>query len=320
MPREPEYFKKKGAAAIALWPLSLMWRAAAWARRNLALRPYRAGKPVVCVGNLVSGGSGKTPVTMALAKMFMDDGWRVGIVSRGYGRRCSDVMLVKKDSTVAEVGDEPFEMAVKLPKALIAVGANRAAAARLIEREVDVILMDDGLQNLKLEQDFRIAVFSSFLGVGNGLVLPAGPLREPLSRLAGVDAIVITGNRNPALERELAQYGKPVFNAPWKPRKLKKGLRAAAFAGIGGPEKWFAMLAAQGVDVVHAETFPDHHNYTRVELEKLLAIGLPVLTTMKDFVKIPEDLKPHFTPVYADSQLDTSMFGLLRSTIISRGI
>jgi len=131
---------------------------------------------------------------------------------------------------------------------------------------------------------------------------------------------VITGNRNPSLERELARYGRPIFNAPWKPRKLKKGLKVAAFAGIGGPEKWFAMLAAQGVDVVHAETFPDHHNYTRAELEKLLAIGLPVLTTMKDFVKIPEDLKPRFTPVYADSQPDTSMFGLLRSTIISRGI
>ena len=320
MPKEPLYFKEKGAIACALRPLSLLWRAAGFARRAMAARPYRARVPVVCVGNLVAGGSGKTPVVMALSRQLMGEGFRVGIVSRGYGRRSRGCLLVKEDSTAAEAGDEPLEMALRLPSVRIAVGADRAAAARMLEHEVDVIIMDDGLQNLSLRQDFQIAVFDSQAGFGNGFVLPAGPLREPLSRLSFVDAVVITGGKNPALKRGLERYGRPVFYAVTKMGRLKKGLRAVAFAGIGKPEKFFMSLAAAGVDIVRARAFADHHNYTRAELVKLLAMGLPVLTTGKDFVKIPADLRSRFTPVYMDSQLDTSMLGLLRSTIISLGI
>ena len=320
MPTEPKYFKKKGVIACLLWPLSLLWQASIWIREKLASPPYKSRVPVICVGNLVVGGSGKTPIVITLAEHFINDGLKVGIVSRGYGRKNHQPQLALASSNATDVGDEPLEMATRLPKAIIAVAASRATAAKMVEKKVDLIIMDDGLQHYSLYKDFKIAVFGSQAGYGNGFTLPAGPLREPLSRLKSIDAVVITGPENPALARELSKYGKPVFTAPGKLDKVKKGLKAVAFAGIGNPEKFFNALNAAGVNLLHTKGFPDHHNYTRTELETLLTPGLPVLTTHKDFVKIPTDLKPYFTPVGMTSQLDTSMFSLLRSTIISRGI
>ena len=315
MPNLPRHFKEKGVLAFALWPLSLIWRLAAAASR--LRRPARARVPVICVGNIVVGGTGKTPIVIALAKELQARGLKVGVISRGYGAKVKAPRLARPEGAAGELGDEPLLISRKLDGAPVAVCPNRAAAARLIESEVDVILMDDGLQNRSLAKDFTIAVFDGGFGCGNGFLLPAGPLREPLSALKRVNAIVITGAENKALERRLARFGK-VYAAPSQ-TAAPKIARATAFAGIARPEKFFLGLRAAGIRLTWTRAFPDHHRYSREELEEIVAIarGEKILTTEKDFVKIPRELAAHFTPVGLSLQIPPA---LLKSVISSTGI
>ncbi|MDR2098757.1 MAG: tetraacyldisaccharide 4'-kinase [Rickettsiales bacterium] len=293
-------------AAFLLLPFSLLYMLGDWLNRHMH-RPYRPKARVICVGNLTLGGTGKTPLVIHLAERLMRRGLRVGIISRGYGGRLGGarpVLVDVRKHGARDVGDEPFLIASKL-NVPVAIGADRAGAARLVEKKADVIVMDDGLQNYTLEQDVRICVFDGMKGMGNGFVFPAGPLRQsPSACLWRIDAAVVMGAKNAALERRIGKHVRAIFHAKTVPPadlKRYRGRRAVAFAGIGNPAKFFRMLAEAGVRLERKIAFGDHHCYRPEELEFLIGAARGdraiLLTTAKDYVKIPPPMRKGFIPV-----------------------
>jgi len=293
-------------SAAPPWPLRLLarpfglivrLRRAGYARGALYSR--RLPKPVIVVGNLTVGGSGKTPLVIWLAQQLAERGLHPGVVLRGYGgsaARGRAPQLVQPGSDVALVGDEAVLLRQRAGVP-VAVGRDRAAAAQLLlAAGADVIIADDGLQHLRLARDFEIAVLDGARSLGNGYLLPAGPLREPALRLASVDAVVINGEAAHCAAiaqragvarafvmrltgewlRTLGDSGEPVALSSLA------GRRVHAIAGIGHPQRFFAQLAAAGLTVI-AHAFPDHHRYRAAELE--FGDQLPLLMTEKDAVK-----------------------------------
>jgi tetraacyldisaccharide 4'-kinase len=304
--REPSFWwRKPGAAAAALAPLATAYGAVARAR--LSRIGERASVPVICIGNPTVGGAGKTPVAVAVAQMLAAAGERPAFLSRGYGGTSRGPLLVDPARHRAvEVGDEPLLLARSAPTIVARArveGARMAAAAG-----ASVIVMDDGFQNPSLAKDFSVLVVDARRGIGNGCVLPAGPLRAPLeAQLARAHAlIVISSPRSPAraapidglgvagVEMAARAIDLPVLRARLEPDAESiaalGGASVLAFAGIGNPEKFFATLAASGIDVMARRSFPDHHRYRRREAQALCddaeRDGLVLLTTEKDFVRL----------------------------------
>lgn len=286
-------------ALLPLLPLSWLFSALAALRRALyrrgVLRRAAAGVPVVVVGNITVGGSGKTPAVLALCAELLARGRRPGIVSRGYGAAASPPRRVRPDDDPARVGDEPLLLARRAGCPVV-VGRDRAAAAALLRAEYpacDVIIADDGLQHYRLARDVEIAVFDA-RGAGNGRLLPAGPLREPLARLQAVDAVLWNG----AVEARTARAagGTPQFTMTLAGTRfvaLRDPARSClpadlagrplhAIAGIGDPERFFAQLRSLDLDFV-PHPFPDHHPYVAADLA--FAAGGVLLMTEKDAVK-----------------------------------
>jgi tetraacyldisaccharide 4'-kinase len=282
--------------------LAVRLRRAAYARGLCSSR--RVAKPVIVVGNLTVGGSGKTPLVIWLAQQLRERGLHPGVVLRGYGGMAVTgrvPCLVTPDSDAAVVGDEALLLRLRTGVPVV-VGRDRVGAAqRLIAAGVDVIIADDGLQHLRLARDFEIAVIDGARGLGNGYLLPAGPLREPAERLARVDAVVINGERGASVDAAGADAHAMAGAAPGFVMRLSgewlrtlagnaepvalaslAGRRVHAVAGIGNPARFFAQLAAAGLEVI-AHAFPDHHRYRAAELE--FDDGLPLLMTEKDAVK-----------------------------------
>ena len=286
-------------AAALLQPLASFYGALLTLRRRAYrsgwLRSESAGKPVVVVGNLTVGGTGKTPLTLWLALELEAQGLKVGIVSRGYGRSGSEPCRVKPGSNWRDVGDEPLILARRSGCPTV-VGADRLAAARsLAARGVDVILADDGLQHLRLARDCEIVVIDGMRGFGNGRLLPAGPLREPAVQLWQADAVVVNGAPEHAslahslppqgtLAMQLTPLEAERIDALGPPRPLEafRGQPVHAVAGIGNPQRFFMALREQGLDVSE-HAFADHHALTPADLA--FADELPVLMTEKDAVK-----------------------------------
>lgn len=276
----------------ALWllaPLSLLYALIILLRRACyragLLRSCRVDVPVVVVGNIAVGGTGKSPLTLALIERLRIAGFRPGVVSRGYGGRAVYPLRVQADTSPALAGDEPV-MIVRRSGVPLVVDPVRSRAVRhlLAQGGCDVVLCDDGLQHYALARDVEIAVIDGARGVGNGLLLPAGPLREPAGRLATVDFVVVNGDDGmwPGATRMQLVPG------PWRALGEEGGMlpspgsRLHAVAGIGNPGRFFAALAAQGYDVI-PHPFPDHHVYTAADLA--FDDGLPVVMTEKDMVK-----------------------------------
>jgi tetraacyldisaccharide 4'-kinase len=281
-----------------LAPLGWIYGALAGARRGAyglgLLRSRRLTRPVVVVGNLTVGGTGKTPLTIYLAGELGAAKLKVGIVSRGYGRRGGDARYVHADSDWRDVGDEPVIIARRTGCPTM-VAADRVAAARtLIARGADVILSDDGLQHLRLPRDCEIVVIDGSRGFGNGRLLPAGPLREPASALARADVVVVNGEPShgsldgvlPAAALIMRLVPQPAVRLDGRgaPSELDafRGRRVHAVAGIGNPQRFFRQLSDLGLEVI-AHPFPDHHPFTARELD--FADELPILMTEKDAVK-----------------------------------
>ena len=301
------------AGVPALQPLGWLYGAAVSARRLAFRRGWRrsrcAGVPVVVIGNLTVGGTGKTPLAIWLATQLTQRGIRVGLVSRGHGRASSGVRLAAEQSSWRDLGDEPL-LLYRRTRCATAVARDRvAAAAALVERGAQVILADDGLQHLPLERNCEIVVVDGSRGFGNGRLLPAGPLREPLSRLRTVDALVVNG----PLEHPSLRAGEGIGEAmrmalvPGQPRRLLSGEsrplesfegRVHAVAGIGNPERFFRELTAHGLTPV-PHPFPDHHPLSAAELD--FGDDRPVLMTEKDAVKCaqPADPRLWYVPVEA---------------------
>jgi tetraacyldisaccharide 4'-kinase len=267
--------------------------------RRMARGGVSAGVPVFCVGNYHVGGAGKTPTTLALAKILTGMGEHPFVVSRGYGGNMRGPVRVDADRHAAsDVGDEPLMMAAHVP---VVVSRDRVAGAALAHAEgASVILLDDGFQNPALAKDASLIVIDGARALGNGLVFPSGPLRAPLPpQIARTDALIVIGHGRAAegVADQVAERGGLVLHAVLTPDRgsLEKlrGRRILAFAGIGDPARFFATLRACGVDVVDERIFADHHRFTLGEIELLAsdaaARSLMPVTTEKDFTRIASD-------------------------------
>ncbi|MCH4142668.1 tetraacyldisaccharide 4'-kinase [Acetobacter peroxydans] len=277
------------------------------ARRRQEKPGWCAPVPVLCCGNVSVGGTGKTPVVMDLAQRLIRRGRKPHILSRGYGGRVPDGTQVDPSRHKArDVGDEPLLLVGICP---VWVGGDRALGAqRAIESGADCLLMDDGFQNPGLAKTISLLVVDGSAGIGNGHVLPAGPLREPLNdALARSTAVLVTGADVTGVLSALRAYGKPVLQASFAQSAevaALMGQPCVAFAGIGRPEKFFDTLRAARVTLVETRVFPDHYPYTASDLARLeaeaQAHAAVLVTTPKDHVRLPPAFQPRVIGVGVD--------------------
>ncbi|MCG7392261.1 tetraacyldisaccharide 4'-kinase [Microvirga sp. ACRRW] len=293
--RAPGFWWQDRSSFLAkiLRPISSIYGAISG--RRMRQSGERASLPVICIGNFTAGGAGKTPTALAIAEILDEAGESPAFLSRGYGGTLRGPVQVQPQHKSLEVGDEPILLAAMAPAI---ISADRAAGARLAhEIGSTVLIMDDGLQNPSLRKDCAIAVIDGAIGIGNGLTLPAGPLRAPMeAQWPAVDAVLIVGKGAPGetVAHQAERLGKRVFRGGLSPDRMLseklQGQKVLAFAGIGRPEKFFDTLRACGAIVEETRTFPDHHPYNRSDLDSLRKVaearGLQAVTTEKDFVRI----------------------------------
>ena len=287
-------------------PLSSVYGAAVGSRRYLYAkrlrRSIRVPVPVIVVGNLSVGGTGKTPLVCWLVSHLAERGFKPGVVTRGYGGASGDARIIDASAGPDAVGDEPI-LLVRRTGAPVAVGRDRPAAAQLlVNAGCDVVVSDDGLQHYALARDCEIVVIDGERRFGNGSLLPAGPLREPKGRLAAADAVVLNGGRTP-LDGAFSMRLEPgnassVAGGAVKALAEFAGLTVHAVAGIGNPQRFFAMLRAHGILVV-AHPLPDHARLRAADIS--FGDQCPVLMTEKDAVKCAGIAGPHhwYVPVTA---------------------
>jgi len=246
--------------------------------------------PIIVVGNLTVGGSGKTPLVVHLCNSLQQAGFKPGVVSRGYGRKTGALTRVGKNSSPADVGDEPVLIARRTGVPVMVANDRCAAALSLLKEDVDVVIADDGLQHYRLPRTLEICVVDGAREFGNGLELPAGPLRESVERLKSVDYVVVNGGN------EAASAGQRTINMQIVPGLLRSlddrlswrisqftGCQVNAIAGIGNPQRFFQSLQQAGLKT-HDYAFPDHHVFTDQDFSAMKP-DLPIIMTEKDAVK-----------------------------------
>ncbi len=294
--KAPGFWAKRRPTLLArmLQPAGIVYgRATA---RRMREAGERVGAPAICVGNFVAGGAGKTPAALAVARILIGNGRRVAFLSRGYGgaERVEPLLVDASAHTAVIVGDEPLLLAKVAP---CWVGRDRVRSARsAIEAGANALVLDDGLQNPGLVKDLAFAVVDGETGFGNGLCVPAGPLRAPVSaQLPLVRALIVLGGEDAAVSGIAASApGKPIIRASLEPDALAAarliGREVVAFAGIARPEKFYATLRRVGAQIVMTRDFPDHHSYTPREIEALIEEagrrGALLATTEKDLVRL----------------------------------
>lgn len=297
--REPSwwYSDRIGPAALALAPVA--WVYGAIAQRNLtSATPFVAARKVICIGNFTAGGAGKTPLTIALCKLLREQGREPWTLSRGYGGRLTGPLIVERERhTAIDVGDEPLLLA---KHATAVVSRDRRAGAEYIAQQSPtnaVIVMDDGLQNPAIAKDLTLAVVDRSRGLGNGRVIPSGPLRAPLfAQLPLVDGVVVSGAPTPRQRQDIIDlsetFAGPVISAETRAANpaLFSGTRVLAYAGIVNPHRFFSSLAAAGADVVATRAFADHQPYSEADAQTLLSqartLDAALVTTEKDMARL----------------------------------
>lgn len=287
----PKFWHKRWSVmSILLIPFSWLYQLAHAINIARQGTPYKSKIPVICIGNAIAGGSGKTPTVMALIKIIRENNLAKNpvILTRGYGGDITTPTLVDRNKHNAEnVGDEALLLAQHAPTI---IAQNRAEGAKFAEdNKHDLIIMDDGLQNNRLHKDISFLVVDRQIDFGNNRILPAGPLREPLAKiLPRIDSIICIGRK--------FHSDKPVFEAAIEPQNtLDTSKTYIAFAGLGYPEKFKNTLLDLGVNLVGWHAFPDHYPYTEKDLEILKThandLDATLITTEKDFVRLPQNYK-----------------------------
>ncbi len=301
----PEFWGRDNVLARGLQPLAWLYGAAGrlrWA----ASTPWRAEVPVICVGNLVAGGAGKTPTALALGRALAQRGVALHFLSRGHGGRLAGPVRVDPDRhRAADVGDEPLLLAAAAPAW---IAHDRAAGARAaVAHGAQAIVMDDGFQNPGLAKDLSLLVIDEAYGLGNGRVHPAGPLREPAALgLARADRVVVvqSGEEPAPMPAAIPNLAQPPLTArliPSDDALALRGCRVLAFAGIGRPQRFFHTVRELGAELVGQQGFPDHHPYGEDEIWKLVELARELdaqaVTTAKDAVRLPPGARAMVTVI-----------------------
>jgi len=312
--KAPHWWHGAGSGSgisTALLPVAYLYGLAGRMRRRWA-KPFHAKVPVICVGNIVAGGAGKTPVALALAQQLQAMGQTPHCISRGYGGTAQRVPLRVDPAQhkAAETGDEPLLLAKAVPTWVCA--DRREAAKAAVSAGASCLIMDDGLQNPHLYQDIRLMVVDAQYGLGNGWVIPAGPLRETLAdALTHVDAVVVNGAAfgDVAAVAQRIFDGKlpaslPIFTGALEPRIALTAYRerpVIAFAGIGRPQKFFDMLTSAELTLVESIAFADHYSYHAADEQRLRQLqaehNAVLMTTEKDAVKLSADMQAELVVV-----------------------
>ena len=306
MMKTPEFWANKGPIAIALLPASLLWAGATWLRNALAHESV-ATLPVICIGNLSAGGTGKTPVTAFLYDQLDAMGYRPAILIRGYGGQAKLPIFVDPNQHTADLcGDEALMLA-ESRNVLVAHDRVAGAAAIAATAKHDVILIDDGMQHPYIAKDMCIAVFDGDVGIGNGWLLPAGPLRSGFTNgIKPVDAVIINGPDATGISTRLPSHISQYFGKLRPDQASVDGFTQdpfLAFAGIGRPKRFFATLREAGANLAHQLAFADHHPYSETDLVRLqedaARLGASLITTKKDWVRLPVEWRDrvNFLPV-----------------------
>ncbi len=307
----PRFWYRRPPTPLArlLQPLGWLYGLAVACHRRCS-RPVRLAVPVVSLGNLTLGGTGKTPLGIALARALQRRGWRVAVLLRGYGAGRRQPCRVGAHHAAAAVGDEALEYVHAVPGVQVWAGADRVAAGRAaIASGANLLLLDDGLQHWRLARNCDLSLLDGRHGIGNGLVFPAGPLREPVWQLGRADLLVLTGTATGRPPRRWPA------DRPWvslasrlAPPAALVPLPLLAFCGLGLPEKFFAALRQAGLQLAATASFADHHPYAPWELERLQkqaeVHGATLVTTVKDWQRLPEAWRPRViaVPLVLDPQ------------------
>ena len=294
--KTPHFWTELNWQSVILFPVSYIWRFGHYAQQKI-LNTKETEIPVICVGNLTVGGSGKTPVVITLCRFLSGIGKSTSILTRGFGGKEKGPIFVSTNLHQSlDVGDEPLMMAHSLD---VCVSRNRPLGANHIldKKKYDCIVMDDGLQNPTLKKDLNIAVFDGKFGIGNGFLLPAGPMRQKLEvGIQNIDLVIFNGKDETGLGQKIPSH-IPIFTGELQPDEeiveKMKNRRVYGFAGIGNPSRFFKTLNNIGADLVGEAHFADHHPYTDADLtqlyEEAMQSGAELVTTQKDWMRLPTD-------------------------------
>ncbi len=321
--RTPQHWRHKSPLARLLYPLGLAFYAVQgmnYLRRGF--NPYRAKVPVISIGNITAGGSGKTPVALNLARFLSQQGETVALISHGYGGKATGPILVTPESDPLLVGDEAIEMAQAYAATQVWSGGERRDCCAAAEKAgATVLILDDAFSNPSIVRDLDLLVVDSLFGFGNGWPLPAGPMREPMSAQHRASAAIVVqqGSMNKRLPDivipQVLVHVEADANLPNRP--------VVAFCGLGLPDKFYAHLRAQGLSLAKTLSFPDHHAYTDKDLAQLSAVAKEhnavLVTTAKDAVKLPRDFIHEEAVYIAQLQLNakdmTPVYSLVVQTL-----
>ena len=289
------WYKPSGLLAKCLSPLAIAYSAISKIQQK-TIKTQKVSVPVICIGNLVVGGAGKTPTVIALAKFLQEKGYTPHILSRGYGTTHHKPIRVDlRHHGAKDVGDEPLLLAKQAPTW---VGGDRVQSAQqAIGAGADIILMDDGFQNPSLYKDLSLLVIDGSQGLGNGCVVPAGPLRESVqSGFCRADVVIVIGEDRQGVKALVQRHNKPLIEAEircFEPHPT----RVIAFSGLGYPEKFYRTLEELKYNVLKTFSFPDHHPYTAKELDDLIQLAndekAQLITTEKDLLRVPSCYHGH---------------------------
>jgi len=281
------YWYNINLISLLLWPLSLLFRLLVMTRRMFyqtgLFKSYKMNKPVIVIGNISVGGTGKTPLIIELCHLLDSWGIKAGIISRGYGGTGPWPHQLTDESSAEESGDEPVQI-FQRTQVPVVVGSDRVADVELLceNNNIDLVLTDDGLQHYRLQRDLELVVIDHQRQFGNGFSLPAGPLREPVSRLKESSWCVFNGGDSDYSFKIEPSFVKQLSSDRKESVKYFKGSFVHAVAGIGNPDRFFTMLRELGFNIIE-HAYPDHYQFSENDLK--FNDSLPILMTEKDSVK-----------------------------------